>query len=404
MSISNERTLGTSRCAVAGPWVVWGPFLLWAVWQAAGGTTAGGPPAPASEPRREPAPAADRRPVILLTGFEPFGPGRPANPSWEGIAPLTDQPWRGFRLVSKQLPVLWGAPLRHLQQWIREYQPVAIFSFGQGGAGSFTVESRAANQRGGGHDNAGATPPTSTIAADGPEQVQASINCEGLARRLSKKGYPIRVSTHAGRYLCEENLYTLEYLKQKNAVPTVSFCHVPPLGVRLGEQRVTVEYVRQFVQDVLEAWYAIDHAPAAGDQGAPGPQAPPSDPRAADVQELIRRYFRTWSAQDMQGYGACFLDGACVQFLTADGQLRLSQLPEFLAGQRQAHRMALHRQTEVPETIDIRFEGELARVVVYWKLTAGPKLEYGYDHFTIVKSRGIWRIANLLFYVTKSTE
>ena len=24
-----------------------------------------------------------RQPVILLTGFEPFGPARPPNPSWE---------------------------------------------------------------------------------------------------------------------------------------------------------------------------------------------------------------------------------------------------------------------------------------------------------------------------------
>ena len=51
--------------------------------------------------------------------------------------------------------------------------------------------------------------------------------------------------------------------------------------------------------------------------------------------------------------------------------------------------------------MDIRFESKLARVVVYWKLTAGPKTEYGYDHFTLMKHEGRWRIVNLVFYVTK---
>src|ERR1051325_1201190 len=47
------------------------------------------------------------RPVILLTGFEPFGKDRPANPSWEGIKELDGQTWNGYRLVCKQLPVIW---------------------------------------------------------------------------------------------------------------------------------------------------------------------------------------------------------------------------------------------------------------------------------------------------------
>ncbi|MGV2333342.1 MAG UNVERIFIED_CONTAM: hypothetical protein LVR18_04175 [Planctomycetaceae bacterium] len=50
------------------------------------------------------------RPVILLTGFEPFGEERPPNPSWEGIAKLNGTDWEGFRLAAVQLPVVW-APL-----------------------------------------------------------------------------------------------------------------------------------------------------------------------------------------------------------------------------------------------------------------------------------------------------
>ena len=132
--------------------------------------------------------------------------------------------------------------------------------------------------------------------------------------------------------------------------------------------------------------------------------APDADPQQAEVEEMIRRYFQTWSDQDIAGYGACFLPTAVVQFIDSQDQLTSSALGSFLQSQREAHRRARYRQTEVPETIDIRFEQKLARVVVYWKLTAGPKTEYGYDHFTLLKVRGQWRIVNLVFYETKQGE
>src|SRR5688500_6551909 len=64
-------------------------------------------------------------PVILLTGFEPFGPGRPANSSWEGIQSLDGQTRGGFRLVCRRLPVVWGEPERLLASWLAELKPVA---------------------------------------------------------------------------------------------------------------------------------------------------------------------------------------------------------------------------------------------------------------------------------------
>jgi ABC-type transporter MlaC component len=41
---------------------------------------------------------------------------------------------------------------------------------------------------------------------------------------------------------------------------------------------------------------------------------------------------------------------------------------------------------------------------VYWKLTAGPRLQYGYDHFTLMKQNGEWKIVNLVFYGVKAKE
>jgi pyroglutamyl-peptidase len=348
-----------------------------------------------AEPRDKPVAAKS---IILLTGFEPFGEKRPPNPSWEGIKDLDGKEWMGHQLVCKRLRVVWGSPLEQVQEAIDRYHPVAIFSFGQGRKGTFTIESKASNERRRARDNRDDFPATPTIIADGPKQFAATSNCEKVADLLAKKGYPIRVSTNAGQYLCEETLYTLEYLKSKGKIEsTVMFCHVPPLGSSLGEREVTAEYVHQFVQDVLACWQAAGR-PTSGDGGTGGDAA--DDPRREEVRELIVRYFRTWSEQDITGYDACFYSEACVQYLDGRGRLSTSSRNQFIASQREYHRSSTVRTVEVPETIDIRFEEQLARVVVHWKLTQGARTERGLDHFTLRKVDGSWRIVNLVFYTS----
>lgn len=326
------------------------------------------------------------KPVILLTGFEPFGPGRPANPSWEGIKGLDGKEWNGCKLVCKELKVEWGAPLGQLRSAIKKHKPIAIFSFGQGMPGAFAVESRASNIRRGAPDNRGEPPQSHTIVEGGEGLVAATAPFAKIARALSQKGYRIRISADAGRYLCEETLYTLEHLKSsKEFDGTVMFCHVPPLGDQIGENQITADYVQQFVKDLLESWKGTD----------------PDIHRRAEVQELITRYFASWSSQDMPGYEECFLPDASIQHLNAGGQLASLGREAFIATQREYHRTATHRTVETPEKIDIRFEQKLARAVVAWKLTSGPRTETGYDHFTLVKHEGKWRIVNLVFYSTE---
>jgi hypothetical protein len=126
----------------------------------------------------------------------------------------------------------------------------------------------------------------------------------------------------------------------------------------------------------------------------------PNDPRSREVEELIRRYFRTWSSRDMKGYGECFLNNACIQFIDLQGRIEQHGLPSFLAYQGELLREGRY-ETELPESIDIRFEAELARVVVYWKLTAGPTTTHGCDHFTLMKHEGKWKVVNLVFYETR---
>lgn len=129
-----------------------------------------------------------------------------------------------------------------------------------------------------------------------------------------------------------------------------------------------------------------------------------ADPREAAVRELIERYFLTWSAQDIDRYGQCFVPQAVIQLIDPQGRVATMPLRRFLDGQRQAQRTSPNRMVETPESIDVRFEGRLARVVVFWKLVDGDREEFGYDHFTLMLADGQWRIANLIFYATPKDE
>lgn len=360
-------------------------------------------------------------PVVLLTGFEPFGPGKPANPSWEGIKPLDGQMLRGYRVVCRELPVEWGAPLERLPALIKELRPVAVFSFGQGLPGGFALESRAANRRAPLADNRGNRPPSEKIVEKGPAEFRASSDLRTLRDRLAKQGHTVRVSQNAGSYLCEECLYSLEYLRaQRGDSPLeVLFCHVPPLD---GE-KVTPRFVQAFVVDLLGAWaernerdeeegddeqQLDDEEPVAKDDPSspnppesptipPGKKPAKNDPRIAEVNKFVERYFRTWSNREMDAYGDGFVREAVVQHIDERGNVTTQAMPEFLADQRRYQQIRPARET--PLAADIKFEGPIARAVVYWKLEdASSPAKYGYDHFTLIRREGGWKIVNLVFY------
>ncbi len=327
-------------------------------------------------------------PVILLTGFEPFGQKRPPNPSWEGIRELDGREIAGHRIVALQMPVIWGEPRKLIQQQIEKLRPVAVMSFGQGYPDAFAIESRAKNSRAEIPDNAGNTPAEPMVTSDGPQQFESSFPCSQMKDLLSSKGYPIRVSTVAGQYLCEETLYSLEYLRSKNNPSlTVSFCHVPPLGVSVGsngEKLVDRAYIQSFVNDFVLSWIELQNpsatapnqkkpkvSPSTTEGDCEEPQAKSAQgsgaaekqkhPEQAAVEELVERYFKSWSEQRMKDYGDCFADDAVIQELNARREIHTQSKGPFVATQATYHKMAIFKATEVPVRTTITFEAEIAR-------------------------------------------
>ena len=189
----------------------------------------------------------------IVTGFTPFD-GREINGSW--VAAKSVDNW-----LSAEIPVVWGAPAKVLNELNKEHSPEIIVSLGEGREGWFDLESKARNQREEREDNHQIRPDGTLIDPGGPAAYDATADLVSIARRLSQFGYPIRRSADAGQFLCEETLYVLEQLKQANSgIKLVLFCHVPPFGTRfrqngkdqLADEGTLAKFARELVDAVIQ--------------------------------------------------------------------------------------------------------------------------------------------------------
>ena len=108
-------------------------------------------------------------PVVLLTGFVPFG-GESCNPSWDCVQVLDGERIEGHRVVARCLPVEFGASLEALRAAIDELQPDLVLCVGQaGGRAQISLERVAINVDDARiPDNAGAQPVDTPVSDDGP--------------------------------------------------------------------------------------------------------------------------------------------------------------------------------------------------------------------------------------------
>lgn len=116
------------------------------------------------------------------------------------------------------------------------------------------------------------------------------------------------------------------------------------------------------------------------------------------IESFLRQYFSTWSAKDMDGYGACFHPTARITFVDQSGQCGSQGLTDFLHGQKLGHQQSPVPMTEVPTDIKITGDARVAQAQVRWKLTKGRDVVTGTDYFTLLKTPAGWRIAALVFY------
>ena len=191
--------------------------------------------------------------TVLITGFEPFG-GETVNPSWEVVKQLEGLNIDNCRVVTRQLPCVFGESLTVLNAAIDELEPCVVIAVGQaGGRVDVTVERVAINVDDARiPDNRGQQPVDVAIVSDGPAAWFSALPIKAMVAAMREKGIPASVSQTAGTFVCNHVMYGL--LNKISAKPGVKggFIHIPYLPEQAAAHAGAPSMAAQTVKDALE--------------------------------------------------------------------------------------------------------------------------------------------------------
>lgn len=160
---------------------------------------------------------AQRKAVILLTGFAPFG-GYRRNSSWEAARIAGKRV--GADMVVAWLPVHHVRAAQALTALLDQHHPDACLLTGLARGPRLRIERVARRHR-------------ALAGPDFPGRLHGAwpVAEIGLALRLAK--LPFRVSNNAGSYVCNSTYWWLLNFSMRNGWPRhTAFLHVPPLSAR----------------------------------------------------------------------------------------------------------------------------------------------------------------------------
>lgn len=167
---------------------------------------------------------------ILVTGFDPFG-GATINPAYEAVKLIPDVV-EGANIVKIEIPTVFGRDEAVVKAAIEEHRPDVVVCVGQaGGRSGITVEKVAINlMEARIPDNEGNQPIDTPIKEDGETAYFASVPVKSMVQYMNNARIPARVSYTAGTYVCNDIMYRLMYMIDKE-YPGMrgGFVHVPYL-------------------------------------------------------------------------------------------------------------------------------------------------------------------------------
>lgn len=177
-------------------------------------------------------PQLTHRPVrVLVTGFGPF-PGAHENPTTAlagCIGDATDWFPAGIILHTAVIPTVWEKAGPRLADLLDEFDPDIALHFGvYGGAGTIRVERAARNHASTHADAEGRRAAGPVLVPGGPRALSATLPTRHIAARLRAAGHAAKVSSDAGKYLCNALFYmSLHDAIVKDSERQTGFIHVP---------------------------------------------------------------------------------------------------------------------------------------------------------------------------------
>jgi pyroglutamyl-peptidase len=171
------------------------------------------------------------RPLILVTGFEPFA-GHAVNPSGE-LAKALDGHRVGAAVVRAAiLPVHHAEVGPRVAELLAETEPAAAVHLGLAeGRARLALERVALNVMDYRiPDNAGCRVEDAPCVAGGPAAYLSTLPLRAMRDALIAEGIPAYISSTAGTFLCNQTLYTsLHAIARVGARTRAGFVHLPLL-------------------------------------------------------------------------------------------------------------------------------------------------------------------------------
>jgi pyroglutamyl-peptidase len=191
-------------------------------------------------PRSEAELAQATEPVVLVTGFEPFGP-HVHNPS-QDLAKALDGRRIGRCLVAGAvLPVHHAEASRRVSLLVAELAPSAVLHVGLAeGRARLALERVALNLMDYRlPDTAGYRAEGEPCVPDGPAAYFSTLPLPEILAALTAEGVPAYVSNTAGTFLCNQVLYrTLHQITTREGTVRAGLLHVPLLPVMVAASGV----------------------------------------------------------------------------------------------------------------------------------------------------------------------
>lgn len=196
---------------------------------------------------------------VLITGFDPFG-GADINPAYEAVKMLPNQ-IKKAEIIKMEIPTVFIKGGEVLERAICEHRPDVVICVGQaGGRSDISVEKVAINlMEARIPDNEGNQPLDQKVWEDGQNAYFATIPVKAMAGKLKAGGIPSSVSYTAGTFVCNDIMYRLLYLAEKQHQGIRGgFIHVPYLpeqavNLPAGTPTMAAEMIAKGLELAIEA-------------------------------------------------------------------------------------------------------------------------------------------------------
>lgn len=183
-----------------------------------------------------PRPIASDPPVVILSGFEPFG-GDDRNPSWEVAGQLDGEVLRDAaeqpvaRVRALRLPCVFGESFDVMDAAIRRERPVAVIAMGlDASRQDIGVERVAVNLDDARiPDNRGRQPLEAPVCPGAPTAYWSGLPLKAIVAALQAAGIPASVSNSAGTFVCNHVFFALMHRLASGQGPRIpaGFIHLP---------------------------------------------------------------------------------------------------------------------------------------------------------------------------------